>query len=90
MPELIAVYPDGTITKEEITKIPDLDKLKDIVGGWIEMVPYFTTYKLPHFDLPYNPTATGLWSKAIGKVPNDHLVGGIAIVVGPKSFLRDM
>jgi hypothetical protein len=67
------------------------------------MVPYFTTYegspciafcneegKLPHFDLPYNPTATGLWSKAIGKVPNDHLVGGIAIVVGPKSFLRDM
>jgi hypothetical protein len=103
MPKLIAIHPDGKIDKKEITKIPELQDLKDIVGGWIEMVPYFTIYegtlciafcneegKLPHLNLPFNATATDLWSKAIGHKLNDHLVGSIAVVVGPKSFLRDM
>ncbi len=108
MPELIAIHPDGKIEKKEITKIPGLQDLKDIVGGWLETVPYFTTYegnpciafcneegKLPHFDLPFNATATRLWAKSVisstGQTRiNDHLVGSIAVIVGPKSFLRDM
>jgi hypothetical protein len=108
MPELITIHPDGKIDKKEITKIPELKDLKDIVKGWIELIPYFTTYegipciafcneegKLPHFDLPFNATATKLWAKSViattGQTRiNDHLVGSIAVVVGPKSFLKDM
>ena len=101
---LVTITPDGEITKEAITQLPKLDQLQKIVGGFIELIPYFDQYegsacrafcneegKLPHVGLPDNPTATAAWLAAVGvkRIP-DHLVGNIAIIVGPPSFLRNM
>jgi len=99
---LIAVQPDGTITKTDIDKAPSLEDLKEIVGGFIEMIPYFTSYdgehcvafcneygKLPHVNLPRNEPAQILWERAYGGIiVEDYLVGPIAIVVGPPQFLN--
>ena len=41
--------------------------------------------------LPINPVAHALWEKATGRlIRDDYLVGSIAVVAGPHSFLRDM
>ena len=101
---LISISPDGRVRKEAINKVPDLKVLNKIVGGYLETIPYFNKYngsscvafcnedgKLPHVKLPYNRYAQELWEKAVGRsVLNDHLVGTIAIIVGPPSFLSQL
>ena len=98
---LISVYPDGRVRKEAITQAPELGLLNAIVGGPIELVPFFTSYggnscvafcnehgKLPPKILPLNVHAQVLWEKAVGRrITEDYLVGTIAIIVGPQSFL---
>jgi hypothetical protein len=99
---LIAMHPDGKIDITKLDRVPQLDQLKEIVGGWIEIVPYFTKYdgksciafcneegKL--HGLPYNPNAQKFWEVAYGRsITEDYLVGPIAIVVGPHSFLKNL
>ena len=101
---LISVSPDGRIRKEGIDKAPDYTELNKIVGGHIELIPFFTHYnghpcvafcneegKFPHFNLPYNRYAQALWEKAAGRlITEDCLVGTIAIIVGPQSFLNQL
>src|SRR5215475_43116 len=101
---LVSVFPDGRIRKEAITSEPDLKVLNKIVGGYLELIPYFDWYdglrcvafcneegKLPHMRLPRNKPAQELWEKAIGrKITEDYLVGTIAIIVGPPEFLRTL
>jgi hypothetical protein len=101
---LISISPDGRVRKEAIDKVPDLEVLNKIVGGYLETIPYFNKYhghpciafcneegKLPHLNLPHNRYAQELWEKAFGQlILNDHLVGTIAIIVGPPSFLSQL
>lgn len=102
MKRLVAIHPEGTITEEIITKVPTLEDLQKIVGGYIEVVPYFNRYddkmcvafcneegKLK--QLPVNMPAQALWMQAVeGRPLNDMLVGSIAIVVGPLDFLEEI
>jgi Domain of unknown function (DUF3846) len=101
---LISIHPDGRIRKEAIDKAPDHTVLNKIVGGYIELIPYFTKYdgsscvafcneegKLPHLKLPPNKFAQALWERAVGRpITEDYLVGSIAIIVGPEKFLRTL
>lgn len=101
---LISIHPDGRISKKEITEAPHYTDLNKIVGGPIELIPYFSKYdnsscvafcneegKLPHIQLPVNKVAQALWEKAVGRpITEDYLVGSIAIIVGPMSFLQTL
>jgi hypothetical protein len=100
--ELISISPGGEVKRTSLNTHPTLDQLKDIVGGYIELIPRFNTFegkpciafcnemgKL--HGLPVNLKATNLWMDAYGgSVSPDYLVGSIAIVVGPRSFLDAM
>ena len=101
---LISVSPEGHIRKIGIDKPPENSVINKIVGGHFELVPYFTRYdgnpciaychtegKLPHVNLPPNRFAQALWEKAVGRpITEDHLVGSIAIIVGPEKFLKTL
>jgi hypothetical protein len=100
-PQLISIAPNGAVTITAIKTQPSAEILQKIVGGWIELVPYFTAYdgvpciafcneegKLK--NLPYNPHATRLWQKAVDGPVDDVLVGTIAIVVADRAFLQRM
>jgi hypothetical protein len=97
---LISVSPQGRIRKEGIDKPPHHTILNKIVGGSIELVPYFDKYDGDPCvafcnengkGLPFNKFAHELWEKAFGRtITEDHLVGSIAIIVGPLSFLRQL
>jgi hypothetical protein len=99
---LISVHPDGRVRKQGISNPPKLEVLNKIVGGYIELIPYFTIYdKTPCIaycneygkdqKLPYNKTANELWARAVGRpIVEDFLVGTIAIIVGPRSFLEKL
>jgi hypothetical protein len=101
--QLIAIYQDGRIEKKKIDTVPELDDLKEIVDGWIEIIPYFDTYEgnpcIAFCDEEgkikgklYNILANQFWMKSDGGLASgsDILVGSIAIVTGPKKFLREM
>ena len=102
---LVSIFPDGRVRKEAIDKPPTHIDLNKIVGGYIECIPYFHKYgDLPCIafcneygkldapkKLPINRPAQVLWEKAVGRtIEEDFLVGTIAIVVGPKSFLEQL
>lgn len=99
---LVIVRPDGSVTKTHVDKAPDLEELQQMVEGYIQLIPYFTTYggdtcraycdeegKLR--DKPYNRTATELWAKAFGHpIVGDRLVGTIVILAGPEKWLQKL
>jgi len=101
---LVTISVDGGIKREEIEGSPPIEQLNEIVGGPIELVPLFNTYerlpcvafcneegKLPPTVLEDNITAHLLWEQAVGrKIVEDRLVGPIAIIVGPPSFLSTL
>lgn len=102
--QLIILHPDGAVDITPLNGYPATDVIHKAIGGYLETVPYFTTYngnsclafcneegKLK--GLPYNHPATAAWSKAFGDdvvSRGDHLVGNIAVVVGPIEWLRRM
>jgi hypothetical protein len=101
-PYMLTINPNGIQMYVPLTKPPTAELLHSAVGGWIEVVPYFT--KLG--DRPCiafcneegkinglrpNYIAQYLWENACPEIDGlDHLVGAIAIIVGPKEFLADM
>jgi hypothetical protein len=102
---LVAIAPDGAVTATSLQgKPPSLQQLQKIVGGHIQMVPYFNRFAgepclaFCHEEgkfrgLPVNEPATALWSKATGYPVTqygEYLVGQIAIVVGPHAFLESL
>jgi hypothetical protein len=99
---LISISPDGRVRKEGIDKAPDYRLLNKIVGGYIETIPYFHKYDGlscvafcnedgKQMNLPRNHYAQKLWENAFGEpITNDYLVGTIAIIAGPQSFLSQL
>ncbi len=72
----------------EVTQdaVPSLDQLQKFVGGYIETVPLFDSYKdkpavaFCHEEgklegRPVNKTATAMWRDALGFAADDYLVG---------------
>jgi hypothetical protein len=99
---LIIIGPGGQIEEHELVRVPNLDALQKAVGGYIEVVPYFTKYEgRPCIalcnengkieGLPVNRKAQAFWELSFGRpITEDHLVGSIAIVVGSPQFLEQM
>lgn len=95
---------DGVIKHEDIDAEPTLDRLHELVGGWIERVPGFDDYagarclafcneegKLTHMGpLPINQVATALWWAQLRPPPTDDYLAGPIVVVTGKSILRAM
>ena len=86
---------DGTETSQEHSEMLTLDFIQAAVGGYIELVPMFTTFhgepcvawcnemgKIN--DLPLNRKATELWAEQGGTF--DYLLGPILIVTGDEAF----
>ena len=100
--KLIIIKTTGEVEIREKDKPPPLAELQQVVGGYIEMIPRFTSYagepcvaygdeegKNKHKDR--NPHATNLWVQALGAdsiLLRDWLVGDIAIVTGDPAFMR--
>jgi Domain of unknown function (DUF3846) len=106
MSYLISISPTGAILQNPIKDVPTLDDLQKIVGGYIEVIPFWNVYNdgtklLPCVafcneegklhGLPINNHAQVLWQGAVGdRMLTDHLVGTIAVVVGPRWFLNKL
>ena|SRR5215469_2981486 len=99
--QFITITPDGKIEKKEITEAPEGEEINKAVGGYFELVPYFTNYDgMPCIafcneygkinKLPFNSTATNAWEDVAPVNGQDHLVGTVVIITGPQSFLRSM
>ena len=97
---IIPVDPRTPASSKELAGAPRLEELREGVGGDIETVPFFTTYKgeiavafcNEHGKLdglPVNRRATALWyaqePRFIGR---DHLVGPVVIVTGDRALMR--
>jgi hypothetical protein len=98
--QLVTITTDGQITITPLKVIPKLEALRNIVGGYVEIVPYWNTYAgMPCVAFcdedgklkikPHNPVATEMWWRNSGH-HRDYLVGNIVIVCGPKAFLRSL
>jgi hypothetical protein len=86
----------------QLTGPPSLEQLSAAVQGHIEVVPGFNNYdsfecvafcneegKLK--NLPPNFFAQYLWELAMGRpIPEDFLVGPIAIIIGDAELLRSL
>ena len=100
IPCIFIVPPDGIITTQNIKGNFDLSILQKIVGGYVDIVPHFNKYGEDRCivfcnedgkmrQLPVNRYATILlyascWPS--NDYHQDHLVGTIAIVAGPREI----
>jgi hypothetical protein len=95
MSKRILIKPDGTIHEELTTEKTTLEKAQELVGGYVEKVPHFTTYKgercivLADEDgkvkgLPVNGHATKAWMESIGVVNGAGLllVSNVLVLTG--------
>jgi hypothetical protein len=83
----LIVFPvDGPPVITELTKPPPLDRLQEAVGGYIEVVPHFTTLGVAGDSVPclaycdeegklnhkpVNPAATRLWHEALMRITDE-------------------
>jgi hypothetical protein len=79
-----------------VTTYPELEFLEDVVGGWVELIPHFTSidfeglqsctaYRNADRLLPINYTATVAWHHAMqrdGLLGNSVLVGPVVVLAG--------
>jgi hypothetical protein len=102
---IITIPVNGDITSEEVATPDIYIKLRHVVGGYIEQVPYFNTFvwhkkKVKCFafcneegklnDLPINNRATFYWLNAVGRPIDDVLMGDVAVVIGDDEFLKEV
>lgn len=97
---MIVIGIDGSQIVTRLTAPPTIEQLHAAVGGYIEMVPFFTTFegnecvafcneegKLE--GLPPNIPAQILWQIAVRRVIRDDLlVGPIVVITGDEELLR--
>jgi hypothetical protein len=74
--KFIVLHSSGKVSERELTAAPEPEELKKAVGGWIEEVPFFNTYRGERCVafcneegklalLPVNAEATKRWYAAI-------------------------
>jgi len=98
----IVIKSTGEVIRKDLEKLPTLDELQKVVGGYIELIPHFETYlgekciALCNEDgklnnLPFNSTATVAWIKNSSSdfIIDDMLVGDVVIIIGDKKFLSE-
>lgn len=93
---------DGSVSETDLTSSPSLEQLQAAVGGYIEVVPFFTRYKGQSCvafcneegkcnGLPLNKDATMLWYVSMSRsYAEDYLVGDIAIITGDRDIFRNL
>lgn len=96
---LTIIGPDASETSTPLTAPPELEQLQAAVGGSIEVVPLFTTFRGERCvvfcneegkleGLAPNILAQVLWERAVGRpISDDLLVGPIAIITGDAALL---
>jgi hypothetical protein len=99
---LTIIQVDGAVSSEELAAPPALEDLQGGVGGYIELVPYFTKYKgrpcVAFCDedgkrkgLPVNQRATSLWHALVAALRGrDVLVGPIVIITGDRELMEEL
>lgn len=102
--QLLVISVDGTRTVTAITgRSPTLEELQSGVGGYIEVIPFFSTIEMDDGihtcialcneegkirGLPPNPVAQTLWEATVGrKITEDYLVGPVIIAFGSPEWL---
>lgn len=100
---LLTIIPvSGAVSSKELAAPPALQDLQGGVGGYIQLVPYFTRYEgqpcVAFCDedgkrkgLPINQRATELWTELEPRfIRRDVLVGPVVIVTGDKALMREL
>ena len=94
--KLTILRTDGGFEIKPLKDPHDPDPIREAVGGPIELVPYFNSFRgepcVAYCDeygkvkgKPYNVTANLIWKRQ-----DDVLVGDIAIVQGDRAFMRNL
>lgn len=90
--KITVIEPDGSITSRYVHKENKLAVLQGAVGGYIELLGYFTTFGGRRctayaneegliIGLPFNPFGTKLWRDQVKFDPNSiGIVGPVAIL----------
>lgn len=101
---MITITPEAEYTTREFDRPPSIQVLHEAVGGYIEAVPYFDTWKGKRcvafcneqgklYNLPFNPTATMLWKSLLKQQRldlNDSLVGNVIILTGDDEWMAEL
>ena len=96
MYRIITIRVDGSQVHADVSKVPHWTELKNSVGGYIQIVPSFSTYEYCGYKYQrgtvycdeegklkgyaVNRKATEAWYKAHGSRHNDCLVGDIVLI----------
>jgi len=94
---LHTIQPEGEVLSSTQTAAPSLQALQDIVGGYIQTVPRFNTYKGSRCivyvneegrmqNLPFNQTATDLWLEQDELIAQP-LVGNVVVICADQHLL---
>lgn len=93
------VTADGQLNSEIVDKPPTLERMQEIVGGWLELVPGFSRFqderavaycdeegRLKH--LPVNALASEAWWQSCPAQRGQTLRGTVLILHGNEAFMR--
>ena len=101
---VVVFHPDGSGAVFKVRKGPSVRRLQMLVGGYIELVPYWETFRdkdgrscpcrafcnenAKLEGLPVNELATTVWHAEAGLMP-DYLAGVVVVVFGTEQFLQE-
>lgn len=100
--KLYVIKASGEVSEEALTNAPSLETLQSIVGGYIQIIPSFSTYRGAECvafcneegkldGLPVNRSASVAWQQAVGRFRiDDFLVGDVAVVCGDEELMADL
>lgn len=103
--KIISISTNGDLSAEDTTDPALFERLREIVGGWIELVPLFETIVINGERVPcvafcneegkldgleLNTVATAMWRKSAGGDIDDMLFGPVAVVIGDEEFLESV
>jgi Domain of unknown function (DUF3846) len=97
--KMIVIQPSGEKVITDLAETPNLDQLQSGVGGFIEVIPYFSKYE-GHACVAFcneegrlkgmlrNSLAHELWEASNGLNIDYMLVGPVVIVIGDNELLE--